>query len=119
MSQDAVRALMREVQENAALRDELERALASEKPVSAFLTVASGRGHEFSAEDLVNALGTADQESLDDAALEAVVGGAGRFTSFTSSTLNVFRNYTFAPRIGQIGPGFGGVQEVEEEEIQL
>lgn len=118
MSQDAVRTLIEQAETDAELRGELDRALGGKQPVNDFLAIASERGFDFTAQDVIDVLEADDDSELDDAALDAVAGGAGSFRTFSKVKLKVFRSYASGPRIGQIGPGFGGLQEAEEEDLQ-
>lgn len=117
MSKESVVEFMRRVDEDAALREELDRALDDgDSPVASFLAVAGGRGFEFTADEYLEAVGSGGGE-LTDRELENVAGGLGRLAAVHGKASIVLGRYRGALGAAQIRPR-GVAMSEEEEELQ-
>jgi predicted ribosomally synthesized peptide with nif11-like leader len=126
MSGTDIREFFRRVEQDADLREEMDRALAQEQgAVTAFLAVAAARGFRFTAQEFVDALpawrASRDGAELTDAELEKVAGGAtslsaGQASSLFSRAAVRIERLRFGPGAGLIG---GGLVMEEDEEVQM
>lgn len=115
MSSQSANELLARLRSDGALRQQLDAALQGDMPIARLLELAGAQGFDFSAEELADALAAGAGAEMDEAELDAVVGGGFlSYSSFSTRTLTTLRNYTSAPSIRQIGT-LGGTQEIEEE----
>jgi predicted ribosomally synthesized peptide with nif11-like leader len=125
MTRKDIHEFFRQAEQDAGLREELDRALAQDQgAVTAFLAAAAARGFQFTAEEFVESLpawrASREGTELDDAELEKVAGGVasqstGLASGLFSRLANRIAGLRAGPGAGQLGTGLAAE---DEENVQ-